>query len=52
LFAKKYVDDLIYNDKGNEVVLIKYINPIAAPFSWLLRRRWTLAGDKPLEPLP
>lgn len=28
LFAKKQVDDLIYNEKGNEVLLIKYINPL------------------------
>jgi CheY-like chemotaxis protein len=27
LLAKKQVDDLIYNEKGNEVLLIKYINP-------------------------
>lgn len=27
LLAKKKVDDLIYNEKGNEVLLIKYINP-------------------------
>jgi CheY-like chemotaxis protein/anti-sigma regulatory factor (Ser/Thr protein kinase) len=27
LFAKKQVDDLIYNEQGNEVLLIKYINP-------------------------
>jgi anti-sigma regulatory factor (Ser/Thr protein kinase) len=26
LLAKKQVDDLIYNEKGNEVLLIKYIN--------------------------
>jgi CheY-like chemotaxis protein/anti-sigma regulatory factor (Ser/Thr protein kinase) len=31
LFAKKQVDDLIYNEKGNEVLLIKYINPTATP---------------------
>jgi CheY-like chemotaxis protein/anti-sigma regulatory factor (Ser/Thr protein kinase) len=30
LFAKKQVDDLIYNEKGNEVLLIKYINPPAS----------------------
>jgi anti-sigma regulatory factor (Ser/Thr protein kinase) len=28
LLAKKQVDDLIYNEKGNEVLLIKYINPL------------------------
>lgn len=27
LLAKKLVDDLIYNEKGNDVLLIKYINP-------------------------
>jgi hypothetical protein len=27
LLAKKQVDDLIYNEKGNDVLLIKYINP-------------------------
>jgi hypothetical protein len=26
LLAKKQVDDLIYNEKGNEVLLIKHIN--------------------------
>jgi anti-sigma regulatory factor (Ser/Thr protein kinase)/CheY-like chemotaxis protein len=30
LLAKKQVDDLIYNEKGNEVLLIKYINPPAS----------------------
>jgi anti-sigma regulatory factor (Ser/Thr protein kinase) len=30
LLAKKQVDDLIYNEKGNEVLLIKYINPTAS----------------------
>lgn len=30
LFAKKQVDDLIYNEKGNEVLLVKYINPPAS----------------------
>jgi CheY-like chemotaxis protein len=30
LFAKKQVDDMIYNEKGNEVLLIKYINRAAA----------------------
>jgi anti-sigma regulatory factor (Ser/Thr protein kinase)/CheY-like chemotaxis protein len=29
LLAKKLVDDLIYNEKGNEVVLVKYLEPIA-----------------------
>jgi anti-sigma regulatory factor (Ser/Thr protein kinase) len=28
LLAKNQVDDLIYNEKGNEVLLIKYINPL------------------------
>lgn len=27
LFARSLVDDLIYNEKGNEVLLVKYINP-------------------------
>jgi DNA-binding response OmpR family regulator len=27
LMAKKLVDDLVYNDKGNEVLLIKYLEP-------------------------
>ena len=27
LLAKKLVDDLIYNEKGNDVLLIKYIDP-------------------------
>jgi anti-sigma regulatory factor (Ser/Thr protein kinase) len=27
LIAKSLVDNLIYNDKGNEVLLVKYINP-------------------------
>lgn len=27
LLAKKLVDDLIYNEEGNDVLLIKYINP-------------------------
>lgn len=27
LLAKQLVDDLIYNEKGNDVLLIKYINP-------------------------
>ena len=28
LMTKKLVDDLIYNDKGNEVLLIKYLDPL------------------------
>ena len=28
LLAKKLVDELIYNEKGNEVVLVKYLNPL------------------------
>jgi DNA-binding NarL/FixJ family response regulator/anti-sigma regulatory factor (Ser/Thr protein kinase) len=31
LFAKKQVDDLIYNEQGNDVLLIKYINPPTSP---------------------
>ena len=27
LFAKKQVEGLIYNENGNDVLLIKYINP-------------------------
>ena len=27
MLAKKLVDDLIYNEKGNDVLLIKYVNP-------------------------
>jgi anti-sigma regulatory factor (Ser/Thr protein kinase)/ActR/RegA family two-component response regulator len=29
LMAKKLVDDLIYNDKGNEVLLVKYLDHLA-----------------------
>ncbi len=28
LLAKKLVDELIYNEKGNEVVLVKYLHPL------------------------
>jgi len=28
LMSKKLVDDLIYNEQGNEVLLIKYLNPV------------------------
>jgi CheY-like chemotaxis protein len=31
LMSKKLVDDLIYNDKGNEVLLIKYLDHPAQP---------------------
>jgi DNA-binding NarL/FixJ family response regulator len=31
LMAKKLVDELIYNEKGNEVVLVKYLNPPQTP---------------------
>jgi anti-sigma regulatory factor (Ser/Thr protein kinase)/CheY-like chemotaxis protein len=31
LLAKKLVDELIYSEKGNEVLLIKYVNPAASP---------------------
>jgi anti-sigma regulatory factor (Ser/Thr protein kinase) len=27
LLAKKLVDELIYSEKGNEVVLVKYLHP-------------------------
>jgi len=27
LMAKKLVDDLYYNEQGNEVMMIKYLNP-------------------------
>jgi anti-sigma regulatory factor (Ser/Thr protein kinase) len=30
LLAKNLVDDLIYGEKGNEVLLIKYLDPAAA----------------------
>ena len=30
LMAKKLVDDLLYNEQGNEVLLIKYLDPSAA----------------------
>lgn len=31
LLAKNLVDELIYNENGNEVVLVKYLNPPQAP---------------------
>jgi DNA-binding response OmpR family regulator len=31
LLAKKLVDELIYNEKGNEVVLVKYLDPPKTP---------------------
>jgi len=31
LLAKKLVDELIYNEQGNEVVLVKYLHPPEAP---------------------
>lgn len=31
LLAKNLVDELIYNENGNEVVLVKYLNPAQAP---------------------
>ena len=31
LLAKKLVDELIYNEKGNEVVLVKYLHPPQLP---------------------
>jgi anti-sigma regulatory factor (Ser/Thr protein kinase)/ActR/RegA family two-component response regulator len=31
LLAKKLVDELIYNEKGNEVVLVKYLHPPESP---------------------
>jgi DNA-binding response OmpR family regulator len=31
LLAKKLVDELIYNEKGNEVVLVKYLDPPNSP---------------------
>jgi anti-sigma regulatory factor (Ser/Thr protein kinase) len=30
LQAKKLVDELIYNEKGNDVLLVKYLHPAAA----------------------
>jgi DNA-binding response OmpR family regulator len=31
LLAKKLVDELIYNEKGNQVVLVKYLDPPKSP---------------------
>ncbi len=31
LLAKNLVDDLVYSEKGNEVLLVKYLNTLAAP---------------------
>lgn len=31
LMAKRLVDDLYYNEQGNEVLLIKYLNPLPQP---------------------
>jgi hypothetical protein len=31
LLAKKLVDELIYGEKGNEVVLVKYLDPPNRP---------------------
>lgn len=31
LLAKKLVDELIYNEKGNEVLLVKYLDPPKSP---------------------
>jgi DNA-binding response OmpR family regulator len=33
LLAKKLVDELIYNEKGNEVVLVKYLDPSKSPIT-------------------
>jgi DNA-binding response OmpR family regulator len=33
LLAKKFVDELIYNEKGNEVVLVKYLDPPTPPIA-------------------
>jgi anti-sigma regulatory factor (Ser/Thr protein kinase) len=33
LLAKKLVDELIYNEKSNEVVLVKYLNPPKSPIT-------------------
>ena len=33
LLGKKLVDELIYNEKGNEVVLVKYLNPPKSPIT-------------------
>jgi DNA-binding response OmpR family regulator len=33
LLAKKLVDELIYNEKGNEVVLVKYLDPPKSPIT-------------------
>jgi hypothetical protein len=29
LLTRKFADDLIYSEKGNEVILIKYLEPVA-----------------------
>ena len=31
LMAKKLVDELLYNEQGNEVLLVKYLDKPAAP---------------------
>jgi DNA-binding response OmpR family regulator len=33
LLAKKLVDELIYNEKGNEVALVKYLDPPKSPIT-------------------
>jgi anti-sigma regulatory factor (Ser/Thr protein kinase) len=33
LMAKKLVDELYFNEKGNEAILIKYLEPAAASAS-------------------
>ena len=37
LLAKKLVDELIFNEKGNEVVLVKYLNPPKSPLAQTTR---------------
>jgi len=29
MFAKNMVDDLIYSEEGNEVTLVKYLQPVS-----------------------
>ena len=33
MIAKKMVDELVYNEQGNEVTLVKYLNPVGAQSS-------------------
>jgi anti-sigma regulatory factor (Ser/Thr protein kinase) len=31
MLARKTVDELIYDERGNNVILIKYLDPLATP---------------------